>query len=1118
MPCLDSRRTCLHATILLAAMVVSTARAELVLSDLFTDGVVLQQQTQAPIWGWARPGETITVLGDWKIEGKGASATAKADEHGLWLARLRTPAAGGPFTLTATTAPAAGAPATGSGAVPAGETRTVRDVLVGEVWLCSGQSNMEWALGQAGTQPREAEATIAAANHPTMRFFVVPNVPSPRPTHTFPTKPAGWQPCTPAVASGFSAVAYHFGRALQEKLGMPVGLLSADGGGTTVEAWMPAEALKSIPRFSGALDSLAASDPDPAVRAAKLKEIGGNWWARLDTLPGAPGAGWNSATFDDKAWPTSVLPASFSGDGLESFDGVVYLRRAIDLPEAWKGQPAELGLGPIDDRDETFINGLLVGATRDDGKWAVPRRYDVPANVLKAGRNIIAIRVLDTGGVGGVNGKPEQMTLRLANGGGAVQLAGDWKRVRGAAAGALPPMDGGMAITAATPTALFNGMIAPLVPFALRGAIWYQGESNRYDPALYAKMFPDMIRAWRGLFGADLAFEFVQIAPFAYPDDRGETAALRDAQAAALALPRTGMVVTLDVGDPKDIHPRNKRTVGDRLAALALADVYGKADVAARSPRLAESTIEEGRVRVHFDQVGGGLKASPAGLGGFAIAGEDRRFHDAEARIEGETVVVWSESVPKPVAVRYAWSAAPSASLFAANGLPVAPFRTDAWPAPEGGWPAPADRGATSFLSKDPDLKPIFNGRDLAGWSIINVAPGTFSVRDGVIFCTGKPTGLLRTDAMYENFVLECEWKHLEAQGNAGLFVWSDGMTARGQPFTRALEVQVMVGSEGDWFTSDGDIFPIHGATMTPENPRNKGSRAFPTEKRMKPAGEWNHYLVTCNNGDISLAVNGKVVTRGHNAVPRKGYICLESEGTPIEFRNIRIKELPPSSPPPKPEQVASSAEGFVPIFNGIDLDGWKLDDDAKSENHRHWIVDDWILRYDGKGGDLWSTKSYRDFQMIVDWRLPAKPVETEHPVFGADGLEQKGPDGKLVTAKVPDAGDSGIYLRGSSKSQVNIWCWPCGSGEVYGYRTDANQPAEVRKAVAPRERADNPLGEWNRFLITMKGDRLTVVLNGKTVIENAQLPGVAAEGPIALQSHGDPVEFANIFVRELPR
>jgi hypothetical protein len=423
------------------------------------------------------------------------------------------------------------------------------------------------------------------------------------------------------------------------------------------------------------------------------------------------------------------------------------------------------------------------------------------------------------------------------------------------------------------------------------------------------------------------------------------------------------------------------------------------------------------------------------------------------------------------------------------------------------------EAGRTEHLTTEPGFVPLFNATDFSGWRLVNTGWGTWQARDGMIVCTGKPIGLLRTDRMYENFVLEMEWKHLDPKGNAGLFVWSDALPAVGAPFSRSVEVQVMVGAEGEWFTSDGDIFPIWGAAMTPENPRpTGGDRAFPTENRMKPHGEWNHYRVECNNGEISLAVNGKVVTRGRNASPRKGYIVLESEGTEIHFRNLKIKELPASSPGIEPRHVASADEGFVPLYNGVDFEGWEFG----PEHEGHWKAADWKIGFDGEGSDLWTTGSYKDFVLIADWRWTGQPKETERPLILTSGEQAKNPDGTPKTVKVMDAGDSGIYLRGSSKSQVNIWCWPVGSGEVYGYRTDAAMPAEVRAGVTPKLVADNPIGKWNRFVITMKGERLTVVLNGKTVIENASLPGVASDGPIALQMHHAPIEFANLLIKEL--
>lgn len=414
----------------------------------------------------------------------------------------------------------------------------------------------------------------------------------------------------------------------------------------------------------------------------------------------------------------------------------------------------------------------------------------------------------------------------------------------------------------------------------------------------------------------------------------------------------------------------------------------------------------------------------------------------------------------------------------------------------------------------DDGFVPLFNGKDLTGWVNVNCAPNTFTARDGMIVTTGKPMGVMRTAKMYENFVLELEWKHIEPKGNSGLFIWSDPITAVGSPFTRAIEVQILDGRNTDDYTSHGDIFSIQGATCKPDRPHPKGwARCLPSEKRCKPAGAWNHYRVECSDGVIQLAVNGKVVSGVSACNPRKGYICLEAEGTECHFRNLKLKELPSTNP--KLHEIARAAQGFRPIYTGIDLAGWVHD----KEHLGHWKPDDWKLSYDGKckakDPNLWTEKEYGDFELICDWRWTGKPVKRMRPVILPSGdyaLE----NGKQKNVEVLDAGDSGIYLRGSSKSQLNMWCWPIGSGEVYGYRTDAKMSPEVRAGVTPKLNADNKIGAWNRFHITMKGDRLTLDLNGKRVLDNAHLPGVPKRGRIALQHHGDPIQFANITIKEL--
>lgn len=413
------------------------------------------------------------------------------------------------------------------------------------------------------------------------------------------------------------------------------------------------------------------------------------------------------------------------------------------------------------------------------------------------------------------------------------------------------------------------------------------------------------------------------------------------------------------------------------------------------------------------------------------------------------------------------------------------------------------------------DFRPLFNGKDLDGWVPMNVAPETFSVRDAMIVSTGKPTGVMRTDRHYENFILELEWRHVHPGGNAGLFVYSDAIPHVGVPFTRGVEIQILDGQETRDYTSHGDVFSIWGATMKPDRPHPGGwMRCLPSEKRAKPSPEWNHYRVTSRDGVLKLEVNGKEVSGASECKPRKGYICLEAEGSECHFRKIKIKELPSSNP--KGDEVAALDPGFKSLYSGLDLRGWKQPAGHKG----HWTSKDSVLSYDGKSEakekDLWTDREFGDFRMIVDWRLPGKPVPKPRAVVLPNGDEARNSDGTHKNLMIPYAGDSGILIRGSEKAQINITCNTVGSGEMYGYRTDRKLPDSIRAAGIPKVKADKPPGEWNRFDITLRGDGLTVLLNGVLVIDKAKLPGLPARGPIGLQHHGDPIEFTNLFFQEL--
>ncbi|MDA1105548.1 MAG: DUF1080 domain-containing protein [Planctomycetota bacterium] len=422
----------------------------------------------------------------------------------------------------------------------------------------------------------------------------------------------------------------------------------------------------------------------------------------------------------------------------------------------------------------------------------------------------------------------------------------------------------------------------------------------------------------------------------------------------------------------------------------------------------------------------------------------------------------------------------------------------------------------------------MFNGTNLDSWTPVAVSPTTFTAGfddsttppTAVIKCTGHPTGIMRTDRMYRNFVFEMDFSHRDPKSNAGLFIWSDAICSRGVPFSRSIEVQVMDGTESRMadgrlrYTSQGDIFSIHGAKMTPDRPHPEGwARCLPSEDRMKPAPEWNHYRVICVDGIIKLEINGKEVSGGYNCSPREGYICLESEGGAIWFKNLRVLTLPSTRnmlPTPSLRADPELAQ-FRAIFDGT-LDNFTV----PPESVGHWKPEDWTLVFDGQGGDIWSKESFGDCELIADWRWAGPPQgQMVRPLIGPDGNTLKNADGSEKTETI-DEYDSGIFLRGNSKSQVNLWNWNCGSGEVWGYRTDPNLAPDARAACTPKAKADAPIGQWNRFRIRMQGEVLNVWLNDQHVIVDATLAGVPSTGPIGLQKHGSAVDWGNVMVRRL--
>ncbi len=678
--------------LLLAWSLALPAAADIRLPAVIGNNMVVQADADVVLWGWANPGERIKALGDWG--GHGGAGTA--DKDGKWRLTLRTPAYGekGPdgkpkdafkphtITLTGTK-----------------HTLTLENVLLGEVWVCSGQSNMEMPLGDHGGGYRGVlnwKTEKADADHPAIRLFDVQNRISFKPEDDCTAAPlggkAGWVACSPDAANDFSATGYFFGVELSEALGVPVGLIGSNWGGTPAEAWTSEEGLASFPEYAEPLAWMKSRRAADATGSEPASDPMQAWWEQVDALESkSMGAGkphWRDTGFDDSAWSVMKLPATWEGD-MGSYDGLAWFRRTVVVPEEWKGRELTLELGPIDDMDATYFDGTKVGGIGVPGQWGTARVYKVPANLATPGTHLIAVRVYDAAGPGGINGTPEQMVLKASDGSGRpIPLSGYWKYATTLKASELPPIGqpAKRDLTANTPSALYNGMIAPLTPMTIRGAIWYQGESNRGAAARYAELFPAMIKDWRthwgrggGGEGGDFPFYFVQIAPFRYGGDKGETATLRDSQRKTLALPNTGMAVTMDIGNPDDIHPKNKQDVGRRLALWALAKTYGKSGIEYTGPMATSAKVQGRSVRVKFDHAKG-LVIRGGEPATFEIAGPDGTFAPATATVDGDSVVVTSSAVSEPKSVRYAWcnECVPVPNLFNDAELPAVPFVVEA--------------------------------------------------------------------------------------------------------------------------------------------------------------------------------------------------------------------------------------------------------------------------------------------------------------------------------------------------------------------------------------------------------------------------------------------------------
>ncbi|UZJ43761.1 sialate O-acetylesterase [Marinimicrobium sp. C6131] len=632
-----------------AALSSAAVQAEVTLPRLISDGMVLQRDTEIRVWGWADPDEAVSV------HFQGFTWQTVTADDGRWQLTLPEMKAGGPYELT----------------VKGENTLTLENVLVGDVWLASGQSNME--LTMARTKPLYAEE-MAEANCPEIRFFEVPDRYQFK--HPEPDLDGGeWLSVSPETLPGISAVGYFFAKDLHQQYDVPVGVINAALGGSPAEAWLSESALKAFPHHLEEAKRWRDDDLIEQVSSADNAR-GQQWRERRDELdPGFKNgdALWAKPDLDDSDWETVTLPGFWGEEG--KANGVWWLRKTITLPEDWAGEAAFLEVGRLVDADVTYLNGERVGQT---GYQYPPRWYEVPEGLLKAGENVLTVRLTsENGRPGFVEDKPYE--LRRED--DVIDLTGEWKVKQGAQLDNLDPPT----FIRWKPMGLYNGMIAPLTDYAIKGVIWYQGESNVGREAEYNESFPAVINEWRRQWEQpDQPFLFVQLAN--YLEDRDEPvdsdwARLREAQLNTLRVPHTGMAVAIDVGEWNDIHPLDKRTVGERLSLAAQAVAYGD-DLVASGPIYTGMEVEGRLVHLNFDHTGSGL-ASCNGepLAEFAIAGEDREFVWADARIEGDTVMVQSAEVRRPVAVRYAWADNPDqANLCNREGLPASPFRTDDWP------------------------------------------------------------------------------------------------------------------------------------------------------------------------------------------------------------------------------------------------------------------------------------------------------------------------------------------------------------------------------------------------------------------------------------------------------
>jgi sialate O-acetylesterase len=626
--------------------ILQAVHSQVKLPRLVRDSMILQRDTKVNIWGWATKNEKINI----KFNGKNYKTTTGID--GKWLIQLPPMKAGGPYTMDI-----------------AGTNKiSLKDILIGDVWICSGQSNM---VHQMNIHDVTYAKDITEANYPQIRHFWIPtltNLQSPQ--YDLPT--GYWKSAIGDEVRPFSAVAYFFARKLYEKYHVPIGLINASVGGTPIEAWTSEEGLKDFPSIVNTVQKNKDTAYINGINRAAFNNIVRPQQNDLGTVGEKK---WFDVSYAIKGWKTISIPGYWEDQGLKDLNGVVWYRKEIDIPASMTGKPAKVFLGRIVDADVLYINGKQVGNTT----YQYPqRRYNVPADILKTGKNIFVIRVSNTAGKGGfVPDKP----YCLFAGNDTVDLKGYWQYKVGEVY--QPGSGGGGGINAGNqPTALYNAMIAPLINYTIKGFLWYQGEANTGRAEEYARLQPAQIIDWRNKWKqGELPFLYVQLPGFMdynYLPSESNWAMLRESQLRSLSVPKTAMAVAIDLGEWNDIHPDNKKDVGERLALAAMKIAYGE-NLVYSGPIYQSSSIEGNKITITFSNAGDGLITNDREeLKEFAIAGSDKKFVWANAKIEEDKVVVWNDAITRPLYVRYAWADNPvNPNLYNKEGLPASPFRTD---------------------------------------------------------------------------------------------------------------------------------------------------------------------------------------------------------------------------------------------------------------------------------------------------------------------------------------------------------------------------------------------------------------------------------------------------------